>query len=191
MAEIGYLAIAAIIGGFSDNEPGTQCCLSLNWLSSHSHLSSIRYFPWFAPICSVDLLPIEIWMFDPWNLEEIAKRLPRWWVVWIEMGDFHVNLRCAGTWALVAVLRHLSLWLGTWINLSSHSVFCWVFYFFSVFIWSCFGSWGFLSLTRRAEFKVPWGVGRERAGMGILCPANSARQVLLRKTEVLFNYSSR
>lgn len=62
-----------------------------------------------------------------------------------------MNLRCAGTWALVAVLSHFSLWLSTWINLTSHSGF--IFYF--LYEYEGFFSWGFLSLTGRAEFKVP------------------------------------
>lgn len=32
-----------------------------------------------------------------------------------------MNHRCAGTWALLAVLSHLSPWVRTWTNLSSHS----------------------------------------------------------------------
>lgn len=57
------------------------------------------------------------------------------------MGDFHLNLRCAGMWALVATLSLLPPWVRPWMRSIS------TLWLFSVFIWSCFGSLGFTSLA--------------------------------------------
>lgn len=60
---------AAIAVCFSGSIPGTEYFLSLNRLPSHSHFISIRDFLLIAlmpsPVCSMDLLPIDIQMFHP------------------------------------------------------------------------------------------------------------------------------
>lgn len=68
------------------------------------------------------------------------------------MGDFHLNLRCADIWALVAMLRLLPPWVRAWTIYYLHALAFFLYLYEVVLVvWVLL-----LLLTRRAEFKVPW-----------------------------------
>lgn len=68
--------------------------------------------------------------------------------------EFNRNLRCGGTWALVAKLSLLPPWVRAWtISVSTLWLFFCVCKEVVLVVWVLL-----LLLTRRAEFKVPLGV---------------------------------